>query len=214
METRIKERLAGAIALVAIVVIVVPELLTGPRPPPAGPASALAPVPTRTVVIDLTKNERGAIARSAPPPAQPDAAAATAATPAASTAAADAGNASPVAADPTVAPGPAPAPPVAPAPAAAAASPPAAAVTAPRPLAHGAPAWVVQLGSFASRENAEHLAGALRRKGYSAFVAEFHGSGRVLFRVRVGPEQDRARADTIAARLAHDGHRGSVAPEP
>jgi dihydrofolate synthase/folylpolyglutamate synthase len=31
METRIKERLVGAIALVAIVVVVVPELLTGPR---------------------------------------------------------------------------------------------------------------------------------------------------------------------------------------
>lgn len=73
-------------------------------------------------------------------------------------------------------------------------------------------AWVVQLGSFASRENAEKLAVTLRAKGYRAFVSEFHGSSRTLYRVRVGPEQDRARAEAIAARLARDGHKGSVAP--
>lgn len=72
----------------------------------------------------------------------------------------------------------------------------------------------MQLGSFASRDNAEHLSAALRAKGYSAFVAEYHGSGRVLYRVRVGPEQDRGRAEAIAARLAREGHRGSVAPAP
>jgi cell division septation protein DedD len=72
----------------------------------------------------------------------------------------------------------------------------------------------VQLGSFASRENAEHLAQLLHGKGYSAFVSEYRGSGKVLFRVRVGPEQDHARAEAIAARLEHEGYRGSVAPEP
>jgi DedD protein len=72
----------------------------------------------------------------------------------------------------------------------------------------------VQLGSFASRPNADKLAGELRGRGYSAFVSEFRGSGRVLYRVRVGPEQDRGRADALAARLARDGNKGTVAPHP
>jgi cell division septation protein DedD len=72
----------------------------------------------------------------------------------------------------------------------------------------------VQLGSFASRENAESLAKGLRARGYRAFVAEFRGSGRVLYRVRVGPEQDHARAEALAARLAREGHKGTIAPEP
>jgi DedD protein len=214
METRIKERLAGAIALVAIVVIVVPELLTGPRPPPAGPASAPTAVPTHIVIFDPTNAERGAIQSAPAPAARPDPAAAPSSAPEA-----DATPSTPDAASgPAAERAPSPAPTAAPsAPAATPAPAPsvaAAPAEAPRPLAHAASAWVVQLGSFVSRENAEKLAALLRSKGYSAFVAEFRGSGRVLYRVRVGPEQDRARADAIAARLARDGHRGSVAPEP
>jgi DedD protein len=72
----------------------------------------------------------------------------------------------------------------------------------------------VQLGSFASRPNAEKLAAELRGGGYAAFVSEFRGSGRVLYRVRVGPEQDRGRADALAARLAREGRKGTVAPHP
>jgi cell division septation protein DedD len=72
--------------------------------------------------------------------------------------------------------------------------------------------WVVQLGSFAAKENAEKLAHDLKAKKFKAFVSEFRGSGKVLWRVRVGPEQDRARVDRIAERLAAEGHRGTVAP--
>jgi DedD protein len=207
METRMKERLVGAIALVVIVVIVVPELLTGERTAPPKPAAA-APGSARTVTIDLTSKERGAIARppgaSAAPGAVPYVA--PSATPSAPL---------PLEAGPEREPSPAPA-----AAAAAPAAPPADPPAAPRTTSPAAPAphpgesWIVQLGSFQSRDNAEHLAAALRAKGYSAFVSEFRGSGRVLYRVRVGPEQDRARADAIAARLTREGHRGSVTPEP
>ena len=40
------------------------------------------------------------------------------------------------------------------------------------------------------------------------------GSGQVLYRVRVGPEQDRARAEEIAGRLAKDGFQPVVARHP
>lgn len=207
MDTRIKERLVGAIVLVAIVVIVVPELLTGQRSAPT-PASAPGTVPVRTVTIDLATPERAAIARPVP-----------AALPPTGTAAAAANPPTPNPPEPRVAPESVPPAAAEPAattidrPASAPQAAPAAAPPRPSSVAHGGEAWVVQLGSFASRENAERLATNLRAKSYSAYVSEFRGSGRVLFRVRVGPEQDRARADAIAARLAREGHRGSVAPE-
>ena len=84
MDTRIKERLLGAIVLVAIVVIVVPELLTGQRSPPT-PASAPGTVPVRTVTIDLARPERAAIARPAPVAVPPAGALAPASSPPAPT---------------------------------------------------------------------------------------------------------------------------------
>jgi DedD protein len=203
METRIRERLVGAIALVAIVVILVPELLTGPRSS-APPATSDAAAPVRSVTIDLTTGERGTIARPRPSaaPASEDAAVTHEATAAA-----------PPLASPLTAPPAAPSPPPASAPSSLEGSPSAAAIPAAAANA-GPQGWVVQLGSFASRDNAERFASSLRSKGYAAFVAEFRGSGRVLFRVRVGPEQDRTRAEAIGARLAREGHRGSIAPQP
>jgi DedD protein len=205
METRIRERLVGAIALVAIVVILVPELLTGPRSS-APPATSDAAAPVRSVTIDLTTGERGTIARPRPSaaPASEDAAVTHEATAAA-----------PPLASPLTAPPAAPSPPPASAPSSLEGSPSAAAIPAAAANANAGPqGWVVQLGSFASRDNAERFASSLRSKGYAAFVAEFRGSGRVLFRVRVGPEQDRTRAEAIGARLAREGHRGSIAPQP
>ena len=216
MEVRVKERLVGAIALVVIVVLVVPALLTGERSAPPAAAGAVAPG-VRTVHIDLNRPDSQPIARPAPPP--PADAAPTAPAPAAgaapepapatnlpSTGGGGAG-AAPAAAEPPAATSPVPRPQPA-------AAPPAPAAAAHAPAAKLGESWIIQLGSFVSHDNAEHFAAALRAKGYAAFVSEFHGSGKVLYRVRVGPEQDRARADAIAARLAREGHRGSVAPEP
>ena len=223
--THTRQRLIGAVALVVIVVIVVPELLTGPRKPPAPGATPGQQL--RTVTIDLAAGERGAIARAPPalataagPAATPPAAApatATSATVAAPAAAPEPAAARAAAAAPPAAAAQTTAAPVAaaisPAPPAstAAASPARSATPAAAPGAQG---WVVQLGSFAARDNAAHLATDLRRKGYTAFVSEYHGSARVLYRVRVGPEQDRGRIDAIAQRLAREGYRGSVAPQP
>ena len=69
MDTAVKERLVGAAVLVVVVVLVVPALLTGPRPPaePAEPASG----DTRVVEIDLSGNgdARSAASPSAEEPA-------------------------------------------------------------------------------------------------------------------------------------------------
>jgi DedD protein len=72
----------------------------------------------------------------------------------------------------------------------------------------------VQLGAFSNRAKAEQLVAELKKRRYAAFLLEYRASGQVLYRVRVGPEQDRARAEEIAARLAKDGFQPVVARHP
>ena len=74
--------------------------------------------------------------------------------------------------------------------------------------------WAVQLGSFSNQENAERLAADLRKDGYAAFLSQLQtGSGK-LHRVRVGPQKDRASAESVAAKLSAKGHDGQVVPHP
>ena len=62
MERRVKERLIGATLLVVLIVLVVPEMLSGPRRPSAPPLTAGLPAPTRSVSVDLATSK--AIAES------------------------------------------------------------------------------------------------------------------------------------------------------
>ena len=62
-------------------------------------------------------------------------------------------------------------------------------------------AWVVQVGSFSSRESAIELRNKLRKKGFVAFVESFDNSGQAAHRVRIGPETSRGRADRTLAGL-------------
>ncbi|MBX3703456.1 MAG: SPOR domain-containing protein [Steroidobacteraceae bacterium] len=192
MEIRVRERLVGALVLVALVVLLVPALLKGPRQ-----SQDAAPGPQlKSVEVTLTDGVRtGAEDALVPEPAPP---------PARATAAPSA-QAEPPARE--RAPEPAAAVPAAPAPRPAA---PAATAAA----AAEQPAWAVQLGAFSTREKAEGLVADLRRRGYAAFVLEYRAGGQVLHRVRVGPEQDRARAAAIAERLRKDGFQPVVAPHP
>lgn len=65
----------------------------------------------------------------------------------------------------------------------------------------GMPSWVVQVASLGTQEGGEELAEKLRGEGYSAFVEAAEVRGRLYYRVRVGPEIDRARAEQTAERL-------------
>ena len=66
----------------------------------------------------------------------------------------------------------------------------------PAPVAGG---WAVQVAALSSGDAAAKLAADLKAKGYSAFVLEHRADGRVFYRVRVGPESKRERADALAA---------------
>jgi DedD protein len=79
--------------------------------------------------------------------------------------------------------------------------------------ATSAAGWMVQLGVFASRANADHLMQELKGKGFHTSVSESTGGGRTLWRVRAGPVSERAAADQLNARLRLAGHAGAVVPK-
>ena len=72
--------------------------------------------------------------------------------------------------------------------------------------------FVVQLGSFGSKENAERLVRDMNAKGFTTFIAPITTNGRELYRVRVGPTRDRASAEALATELKRVGQSGSIVP--
>jgi DedD protein len=203
MDVRVRERLIGALVLVAVVVLIVPAILRGREP---GPAEPEGQQPTRRVEVPIDDaapppEEQVLVPEPAMPDAAPPRAERPAEPPPAKQAAPEETDAQSTAEPPRAAPRSAPAKPT-PAPAAERTTP-----------AAGS-AWAVQLGAFSNRGKAEQLVAQLRERRYAAFMLEYRASGQVLYRVRVGPEQDRARAQEIAARLAKDGFQPVVARHP
>lgn len=73
------------------------------------------------------------------------------------------------------------------------------------PAAGKPPAWVVQVGSFASEDNARVLRDQLRAKGYRAvFIDRDMIGGKPVLRVRIGPEMERARSEQVRERLVRE----------
>lgn len=59
--------------------------------------------------------------------------------------------------------------------------------------------WAVQVGALKTSEDANKLRDRLKAGGFTAFVDKVEANGAVLWRVRVGPEVDRAEADKTRA---------------
>ena len=193
MDSRAKQRLTGAVILDALFVLLVPELLTGPRgaDPPSGAPSDEG---MRRYTIDLDASSPAAPAANASPPpavalpqvrAVPGEEAVPAREPQPVPPATSATNPVPPTAAPVATP------------------------TAP-PAERGN--FVVQLGSFGSKENADRLVRDMTAKGFAAFVAPITSGGRELYRVRVGPTRDRAAAEALAAQLRRVGQSGAIVP--
>jgi DedD protein len=191
--------------------------LSGPKPNIATAPSlpAAAPEPVRNVTVDLTTSK-------APETADNEPATPQTASSAASSAEASAANSA--GAETAAAPSPAPSGAAASAPAPtstggpgkSSAKPAAArpalvesAVHSPTSAGHGG-SWSVQLGSFASRANADNLTRQVKGQGFSAFVLTGGSGTAVRYRVRVGPLADRESAERMAAKLKSVGHVGSV----
>jgi DedD protein len=198
----VKERLTGAIILVALIVLLVPELLTGPvrsaaRANPLASSSEEPPLRSYTIKLADESHSRSAAAHNGPeqpaplaPPA-PGAGAVTAQATAEE-------------------PGSTAAPPAEP-PAEVTHATPGAGAAAPPAASAASGTYVVQLGSFASRANADRLARQVRSQGFPVSVSQ-SSSGR-LYRVRVGPARDRATASELAQQLSARGHSGAIVPQ-
>ena len=207
MDTALRNRLTGAVILVLLAVLLLPELLTGaggtatrtPSPADATPEGD-APegaAPLQTLQIDLSGTARGPAGSALPPPEVTDGLAddlevdpaapppvVRLPVPEAST------TAPPAAAPPTAAPPTAVIPPTA--------APPTA---APAPVDPTATRFYVQVGTFATRERAETAQKDLARRGFKVIINETTSGARRLHRVRVGPVADRAAAVALEARL-------------
>ena len=204
MDTALRNRLTGAVILVLLAVLLLPELLTGAggtatrTPSPAGATpEGDAPegdAPLQTLQIDLSGTARGPAGSALPPPEVTDGLA-------------DDLEVDPAAPPPvvrlpvpeaiTTAP-PAAAPPTAAPPAAA---PPTAAPPAAAPVDPTAMRFYVQVGTFATRERAETAQKDLARRGFKVIINETTSGARRLHRVRVGPVADRAAAVALEAQL-------------
>jgi DedD protein len=189
MDRRVKERLVGASILVVLIVLIVPELLSGPPGPAPAPASLRLPVstpePVRNVTVDLATSKAPAPVVEVAP------ASSTQSHEAPSREAASAV----VAAEPLET----------------AAPPPTLATRAAKPAVAGR-GWAVQLGSFASHANADKLLHQLKAQGFPVYVLSGGSGPSLRYKVRVGPMADRGAAAQAAAKLKSLGHAGSLVP--
>jgi len=193
LDTALKHRLTGAVILVLLAVLLLPELLTGsgrakdPRGSSAGPPDSAE----RNFEIDLTQGT--ADPRLVAPPLAAESMSAPS----------DAPLNLPV--PPAAVATPTPAAPLPAATSPAAETPPAAA-----PAASSTDAYYVQLGVFSNRASANNLANKLKAAQFAVRVDEISRDNKILHRVRVGPAADRAAADALMKQLANAGHKGSV----
>ncbi|MGU1841644.1 SPOR domain-containing protein [Pseudomonas aeruginosa] len=209
LERGLKQRIVGALVLIALAVIFLPMLFTRedesrqvvveapPRPQsPAMPSVEVQP----TEVPELQPGEEGIAPEiveegspaAAGQPSQPIGG--LPATPPATQPPAQAQAQAPAASLPPSQPQPPAAPP----------SPPPAAPPSPPPAekrldANNLPqSWSVQLASLSNRARAEELQKTLRSQGYNAYIRSFDGMNRVF----VGPVIQRAEADRLRDQLS------------
>jgi DedD protein len=65
--------------------------------------------------------------------------------------------------------------------------------------APAASAWAVQIGAFKVETEANTKRDQLRQAGFAAFIEKINADAGVLWRVRIGPENQRADADAVKA---------------
>jgi len=204
MDRQLLERLIGAGVLVLLLVIIVPSILDGdPEDKPgseadrksAAPGAVKEPRRIHTIRPDQS-TERPPVAQDVSEPAKLPAVPA------------EPKPASKVESKPV-----AKATPKAPAPPPAKRKPVESAPVKPAPVkATPVPTegWVVQLGSFSSKQNAQRLTDEVSARGFPAFLMSLQRSGKKLYRVRVGPRKTREQATDLAGRLAKVGYTGQV----
>ena len=174
LDSGVKQRIVGALVLMALAVIVLPILFSRPNEPRQTQVTA----PPMPAMQDLSVSESAPVVVPDPEPV-PDL-----------SVEADAASAeSEPAAEPVAVPTPA---------GGALAGVPPANAQAQRLDANNLPvSWSIQLASLSNRASAVELQQKLRSQGYNAYVRTFDGMNRVF----VGPLTERAEADRLRDQL-------------
>lgn len=244
MERLVKERLVGAAVLLAAAVILIPEMLSGPKHEESGQVAAPAEdAPTKTYTIDLGQpaQARGIsspsaqVETTAAPPAEttpPNPTSAPQAPPASTVEQTETKREelpAPAASAQSQSDAPKPVvssasnPPrrdsVEPAAVTRSVAAPAGATPKPTPVASErtvptSKGWAVQLGSFSKADTADRLAQQVRAKGHNAFVMPVKSGSGTLYRVRVGPFKDRSTAESLQRELRGENPNAAVVPHP
>ncbi|AZV75808.1 SPOR domain-containing protein [Coxiella burnetii] len=177
MEIKAKQRLIGALVLLAIVAIFLPLLFHNPRPSTGLTMTTTIPPAPDKPVVQLQ------LPPSAPPPVE---------TPLLQTNTVDLTPKQPIV-QPSL-------PPVMPVPQ------PKKVVKVNKPhsleslLSKTPTAWIIQVASFVNPDYAKHLLQQLRAKGFDAYLQESH-EGKVITRVFIGPEINRDKINKIQKEL-------------
>jgi DedD protein len=197
MDLSLKQRLLGAVVLIALAIIFVPMFLSGPAPQQTSETVNLAipPAPdrefqNRVLPVDATPNA----AKSA----EPGAAQPVTNTPLATVETPPPPAEIPQPTEPvSTAPVQTPVPPkTEPAPKSEA---PKVADNAPGRAANGR--FYVHLGVYTVARNADDLVASLKQGGLPAFTEASEAQGKAASRVRVGPYEDRAAAEAVRLRI-------------
>jgi len=57
--------------------------------------------------------------------------------------------------------------------------------------------WFVQVGNFGQEENAVSLQTKIKRQGFPVTISKISGDAGLVYKVRIGPELDRERAEIM-----------------
>jgi DedD protein len=190
MDQMLKQRLIGAIVIIALAVIFIPMILEGPDDELSPRTQAMPPPPTIDYQSEVelpvpeestepsesfadTTMEQEASAIPEPPISQAEVVTIEAEVPAKQ-------------AEPAVAKSTSPAIP---------------SLAATSITQDG---WILQVGSFSQRANALSLRDRLMKSGYQASVKDVKAAGGTIHRVLVGPVSDRPAAEKLRDKLASE----------
>ncbi len=218
-DKALQKKLVGAAVLIALAVIFLPMLFDGKKDEtPVSMRIEIPPKPTFDIPNRLERGQEaapGRVAQAPEPPVQTIEIATD--EPPAEAAPADRAEAEPPTPAQAVEPPAAPSKPVGqartepaavarpepkkPAPKKAGKPEPRRPADTPKKPAAGAAGFVVQVGSFSQKANAESLTRKLQAGGFPAFVEGTRAGGKSIYRVKVGPRPTREAADDLRQRL-------------
>jgi DedD protein len=190
MDQMLKQRLIGAIVIIALAVIFIPMILEGPDDELSPRTQDMPPPPTIDYQTEVelavpeeasepaesladTTTEQEVSAMPEPPVSQPEAVSVETEAPAKP--------AEPAVAKPTS---------------------PAIPSRATTSISQGD--WILQVGSFSQQANALSLRDRLKKSGYQASVKDVKSTGGTIHRVLVGPVSDRPAAEKLRNKLASE----------